>query len=150
MTYATILIISVIQIIQINAIFLIYLIVITDMYTIPLILTIMFVAQRSGPYLRGLLTLVRDPMAEVTVQYQLSQNLNFDAFCLIQVILIICINVQVTALLETWEFQESARRKGHFATVLCWVIQNTMVSNWFTAIHFQPNPFTAVIAWTQS
>ena len=35
-------------------------------------------------------------------------------------------------------------------TVWCWVIPNTMVSNGFTAIHFQPNFFMAVIAWTLS
>ena len=35
-------------------------------------------------------------------------------------------------------------------TVWCLVIPNTKVSNGFTAIHFQPNPFMAVIAWTLS
>ncbi len=68
MIYAIISIISIISIIWINAIFYIYLIVITDMCTHTLVLSIMFVAQRLGPPLRSLLTLVRFLKAVVTVK----------------------------------------------------------------------------------
>ncbi len=46
-------------------------------------------------------------------------------FCIIQFILIIHINVQVTALLETLEFQESASSKGHFALYNCLMLGHT-------------------------
>ena len=51
-----------------------------------------------------------------------------------------------------WNYknQPSARVILLCTTVWCLVIPNTKVSNGFTAIHFQPNPFMAVIAWTLS
>jgi hypothetical protein len=62
--------------------------------------------------------------------------------------------VQVTAVLGTLEFQESAKCKGHFALYNYLVLGHTkyIESNGFTALHFQakfqPNSFTAVITWT--
>ncbi len=43
----------------------------------------------------------------------------------LRIILIIRIMVQVTALLWTLEFQESAKRKGHFALFNCLVLWHT-------------------------
>ncbi len=57
--------------------------------------------------------------------FKKSLNLIFDAFSFIRFILIIRIIVQVNALLETLEFQESARRKGHFALNNCLVLGHT-------------------------
>ena len=48
-----------------------------------------------------------------------------ESFCIIRFILIIRIIVQVTALLETLEFQESAKNKGYFALYNCLVLGHT-------------------------
>ena len=45
--------------------------------------------------------------------------------CIIRFIFIIHIMFQVTALLGTLEFQESAKRKGHFALYNCLVLGHT-------------------------
>ena len=49
----------------------------------------------------------------------------FYARCIIRFILIIHIIFQVAALLGTLEFQESAKRKGHFALYNCLVLGHT-------------------------
>jgi hypothetical protein len=56
---------------------------------------------------------------------QKSLNSILDAFSIVLFILIIRIIVQVTALLETLEFQESARHKGHIALYNCLVLGHT-------------------------
>ncbi len=71
------------------------------------------------------MTLVQDPMEVVTVLYKLSLNLILMLFCIIRFILIICIIVQVTALLKKLEFQESAQHKGHFALYNCLMLGHT-------------------------
>ncbi len=58
----------------------------------------------------------------------LSKNLHdilFYAKCIIRFILIIHIMFQVAALLGTLEFQESAKRKSHFALYNCMVLGHT-------------------------
>ena len=60
---------------------------------------------------------------------KISLYLNFDACFIIRFILIIRIIAQVTALLETLEFQESARRKGHFALYNCLVLGLQSISS---------------------
>jgi hypothetical protein len=60
----------------------------------------------------------------------------FHTFCIILFIVIMhfMFQVQVTALLKTLEFQESASHKGHFALYNCLVLGHTKY-NGFTAIH---------------
>ena len=50
---------------------------------------------------------------------------NFEAFCIIRFILIICIIFQVNALLGTLELQDSPKREGHFALFNCVVLGHT-------------------------
>ena len=53
----------------------------------------------------------------------------FVAICaIIRLIRIMCIILQVTALLATLELQDSARRKGHFALYNCLVLGHTKYS----------------------
>jgi hypothetical protein len=59
---------------------------------------------------------------------------------------------QVTALLETLELQDSAKRKGHFALFNCLVLGHTKY-NGVQRVHCNPFPekhFMAVTAWTLS
>ena len=66
----------------------------------------------------------------------------FVAICaIIRLIRIMCIILQVTALLATLELQDSARHKGHFGT------PSTVVFRGFTAICFLQKRFMQVIAW---
>ena len=68
----------------------------------------------------------------------------FVAICaIIRLIRIMCIILQVTALLATLELQDSqaARHKGHFGT------PSTVVFRGFTAISFLRKRFMQVIAW---
>ncbi len=65
------------------------------------------------------------PMGSSNCGVEIKFELNFDAFCTILFIPIIRIIVQVTALLETLEFQESAQCKGHFALYNCLVLGHT-------------------------
>ena len=66
-------------------------------------------------------------------------NLIFCFFCIIQLILITRIFLQVTAL-ETLEFQESAKRKGHFALYNCLVLGHTKYNG---VQRVYSNPFPA-------
>jgi hypothetical protein len=71
------------------------------------------------------LTLVQYLQAAVTVLLKYSMGSIFFVSCIIRFISIICIIVQVSALLEKLEFQESARHKGHFALYNCLVLGHT-------------------------
>ena len=55
-------------------------------------------------------------------------NLSIIFFTIIRLILIIRIMLQVGALLETLELQDSAKRKGHFALYNCLVLGHTKYS----------------------
>ena len=65
------------------------------------------------------------PRGSINCRTEKVQEINFLFFCIIRIILIIRIMVQVTALLGTLEFQESAKRKGHFALFNCLVLGHT-------------------------
>jgi hypothetical protein len=78
-------------------------------------------------------------MAVATVLYKFSLNLILMLFCIILFILIIRIIVQVTALLETLEFQESAQRKGHFALYNCLMLGHTKY-NGVQQVYCNPYP----------
>ena len=65
------------------------------------------------------------PRGSISCRMKKVQEINFLFFCIIRIILIIRIMVQVTALLGTLEFQESAKRKGHFALFNCLVLGHT-------------------------
>ena len=65
------------------------------------------------------------PRGSINCRTEEVQEINFLFLCIIRIILIIRIMVQVTALLGTLEFQESAKHKGHFALFNCLVLGHT-------------------------
>jgi hypothetical protein len=72
-----------------------------------------------------MLTLVRVLLTAVAMLSKNWHDILFYAKCIIRFILIIHIIFQVAALLGTLQFQQSAKRKGHFALYNCLVLGHT-------------------------
>jgi hypothetical protein len=79
------------------------------------------------------------PRGSINCRTEKVQEINFLFFCIIRIILIIRIIIQVRALLRTLEFQESAKRKDHFALFNCLVLGHTN-SNGVQRVNCNPFP----------
>ncbi len=116
------------------------------MYTNDAELFIICLVQQSAATVSSLLTFVRFPEACKEKQQKLISS--FFVLYVLYWLYVLLFKSQLSSGHWNSRNQPNARVILLCSTVWCWVTQNTTEFNGFTAIHFPPHPFTAVIAWT--